>query len=314
MDEKLEGIEITRKVDDAGRVLYDKDTFPTTGMKVFGWIMVHRPMVVLLSILGSLVGYMLVTVNNGIDVDGAVLIMGLISVMFTAGATNMVNEGMDKEIDAINKPYRPCPSGLVNVNVVFKVAILEFIIATILAYLVGFKFLLFVFFMIVMTTHYNIWGKRQPYIGSIETPLGACLIPYSGGAIFGNFNQLIPLCIFIFIFETGREIMIYLEDVDADGLEGVTIAHLYPRSTLSAVAFTLYLLSLVFVLHPWFWSHYSMFFFWGSLIFIILLISIWVISNHRGDTEEAIHLWHRNVARGLLVMYQIVLVTEAFIS
>ena len=285
----------------------------TMALRAFGWLMVHRPFMLLLVVLGALVGYLLVTVDRGIPVDLGELSMGLLSVLLVCAGVDVLHEGLDWKVDAINKPYRPVPRGLVSPAACYVVATMECLIGTVLGFLQSVGFGLFLVFIIALTTHYSLKGKGQMIVGQMESTIGSAMVPYAGAVIHGDYLTILPLCIFIWLFETGRWIMVNLEDYEADKERGWTLVHALGPRVSAGLAIGFYLVALFWTYWPPFKGDYSQVFVIGSSLFAFTLVWCWMMSWYRDHSEASLHLWHRNVARIGIVAYQVVLVTEVWV-
>lgn len=280
---------------------------------VVGWILVHRPFMILLVTLGSAVGYLLVTVERGIPVDAARLTWGLLSVALVCAGTDVSHEALDAEVDAINKPYRPVPRGLVKVQHCYIVAFWEFALGLIIAAFISIGFAGFLAFITTLTTHYSFQGKFIPFVGQLESTIGSAMVPFSGAVIHGDVAPIIPLCVFIFLFEVGRWFMVNIEDMEADLVRGRTSVHVLGKWPSGFLGLSFYCGSWILTLTEWFRQDYSALLVWGSAGFSLALVFCWGVTGGQGHPEKSLHLWHRNIARVLIVAYQVVLVTEVFV-
>ncbi len=281
--------------------------------RAFGWLMIHRPFMLILVVLGSLVGYLLVTFDRGIPINATELSFGLVAVLFVCAGVDVIHEVLDKEVDAINKPYRPMPRGLVGEKAAIEVAFVEFSLGLVLGLVVSWWFVLFLLFIIALTTHYSLWGKFQPFFGQLESTVGSAMVPYSGAVIHGDLLTILPLAIFIFLFEVGRWFMVNVEDLEADLARGRTTVHVLGRKVSLWLGLAFYLGALLFTALPWFHQGFSPLYEHGSGIFALSLVAFWIISHVYGHDEGSLHRWHRNIARVAIVLYQIVLVVEVFV-
>ena len=110
--------------------------------KIVGIIKIIRPSNVLISGLTISVA-VLIFGGEGFDILRLALMAGIVGVLIDAGA-NVINDFFDVEIDRINKPHRPIPSGLVSK----RFALFIYFVCTILGLLVA-SFLNKMAFMIV---------------------------------------------------------------------------------------------------------------------------------------------------------------------
>lgn len=277
------------------------------------WIMVHRPFMVILVVVGTIVGYLLTTVDRGLPVVWDEFVVGLLAVAFVVGGVDLVHEAWDKEVDAINKPYRPIPRGLVSQRAAWTVGGIEFALGLVLGAYVSLVFVLFLVFMISLTTHYSRHGKFVPLLGQLESTVGSALVAYCGGVLAGDLTTLVPLCVFIFCFENGRWIMVNLEDMEADLARGKTSIHYLDTSVSNFVALGLYVGALGIARASWFVAGYSPVYRVGSAVLAAALILLWGMTAINGFVEEAYHAHHRNAARVAIALYQVCLIVEAFV-
>ncbi len=286
---------------------------PINDGKVMGWVMVHRPFMVILVLVGCIVGYLLSTVDVGDPVIWPDLLVGLLAVALVVGGVDVTHEAWDKEVDAINKPYRPVPRGLVSQKAAWIVGGIEFAVGITLGLFVSLPFFLFLIFMMALTTHYSYRGKFIPVVGQLESTVGSAMVAYCGGVLAGDFTTLIPLCAFIFTFENGRWFMVNLEDMEADLARGKTTVYYMDPPISQLLALGLYVTALIVSMSAWFLAGYSSVYRMGSTLLAAALIMLWGLTATNGFIEEAIHAHHRNAARVWIGLYQVCLIVEAFI-
>lgn len=132
---------------------------------------------------------------------------------------NIVNDLFDIEIDKINRPERPLPSGKVKKRNVTVLAIFFFVIAVTFSISLGAAVFLLVLAISIVSFLYDIHFKKTVLgnaIVSLITGLGFIL----GGIVVGN-----PACIFPFVFSLfihmPREIVKDIIDIKGDRLYGV---------------------------------------------------------------------------------------------
>ena len=80
--------------------------------KIISFIEIVRPSVVMLAGLFTLLGNLL---------SGGISIISIVSAMLLCGAGNVINDIMDYEIDKINRPERPLPSGRMTMSQAKKI-------------------------------------------------------------------------------------------------------------------------------------------------------------------------------------------------
>jgi geranylgeranylglycerol-phosphate geranylgeranyltransferase len=180
------------------------------------------------------------------------LIFGFITGFSLTAASMTINDYYDREIDIINEPQRPIPSGLITpINaLIFSLilTIIGFIGATINSILVNSLFSLIIASIAwVIFIMYTTIGKRSGLPGNFL--VSACVsIPF----IYGNVAVLktIELRVLIFVLmvflsNTGREIIKGIVDIPGDKVKKInTLAIRFGGRSASIIA-TIFILSAV---------------------------------------------------------------------
>ncbi|MBL7196700.1 MAG: UbiA prenyltransferase family protein [Candidatus Omnitrophica bacterium] len=107
--------------------------------------------------------------------------LGAICACILNAASNVNNQYFDQEIDKINKPYRPLPSGKISNKEAIIFALVLYLIASILAYLVNIQFFVIAILAGLITFFYSappIRFKRHTILSNfaIAIPRGVLLI------------------------------------------------------------------------------------------------------------------------------------------
>jgi len=157
------------------------------------------------------------------------IILGILTYFFIAGAGMIVNDIYDIEIDKINRPERPIPSGRISMNQAKWLFIATFIIGVTIAivhsliFFLGILNIFLAVFFGFMGWIYAKWGKKSGFPGNIIVS-----ISFSIGLLYGAVlnNSIIPLYIYFFFlasffFLLAREIVKGCEDIEGDKKEGI---------------------------------------------------------------------------------------------
>jgi len=173
------------------------------------------------------------------------LIIGF-SVGFTISASSMVlNDVSDIEIDKINAPWRPLPSGRVSVLEALALFLLLSIVGLLLSYLNGLDTFIVALSTLVVAILYNVWGKKTGLIGNIMVAYSVAIPLVYGSLLVDNPSRAIPyFWAMVFFSTTAREVVKDIVDVEGDKIRGVrSIAILYGEKIAAKTAFLLYLLA-----------------------------------------------------------------------
>jgi len=224
------------------------------------------------------------------------LVLGIITYYFIAGSGMIINDIYDIEIDKINRPDRPIPSGAVSLKQAKILFILTFgigVMISIIHYLIfdlsGLNVILAVFFGLIGWL-YAAWGKKQGFIGNIIVG-----ISFSIGLIYGAVlnTLIIPAYIYYFFLTAfflllSREIVKGCEDIEGDKEEGVkTLA--IKLGTKKAIRFSLLfeVLAIIFFILPLFTEIINPLLFLIFLIFgLIVVVTAIVLSLSKNLGQE----------------------------
>ncbi len=194
--------------------------------KVKAYVTLTRPHNLLATVITTLIGWLIIyieTRNNVINPAYPVL-----TVMLAAAGGYVINDYFDAEVDAVNKPYRPIPSGIVSRDeaLIFSVALaLAAITLSLKSGLISF---VFVILNTALLYAYSYKLKELGFLGNVVVAFeGAASIIYGGLAAsepLGKLelvNQTLLPAIYAFLLLLGREIVKTIEDYRADALRNV---------------------------------------------------------------------------------------------
>ncbi|MEN3038249.1 MAG: geranylgeranylglycerol-phosphate geranylgeranyltransferase [Candidatus Kryptonium sp.] len=239
--------------------------------KVIGIVKIIRPSNVLIAGLTIFFGVLIFGKGNS-DLFKLALFAGIAGALIDAGG-NVINDYFDVEIDKVNKPSRPIPSGLISK----RFALLLYFVLTIsglffasflneVAFLIAF-FSVFVIFL------YSYKLKGVPLVGNFTVAFMTGLAFVFAGSVVGNFKDSVFPFVFAFLINFGREIVKDIEDMEGDrkaGIKTFPIVNGVEKSVfISVVVFVVLILS-TFV--PYFVGIYNRFY-----ALIILCVDVGLI-------------------------------------
>ena len=255
---------------------------------LFGSLIIMRPINCIMGTLTVIIGILNTRTGIPINILLINLVLGILTYYFIAGSGMIINDIYDIEIDKINRPDRPIPSGAVSLKQAKILFILTFgigVIISIIHYLIfdlsGLNVILAVFFGLIGWL-YAAWGKKQGFIGNIIVG-----ISFSIGLIYGAvLNSLtIPPYIYYFFLTAfflllSREIVKGCEDIEGDKEEGVkTLA--IKLGTKKSITFSLLfeVLAIIFFILPIFTEIINPLLFLIFMIFgLVVVLSAIVLS------------------------------------
>ncbi|MEM3522656.1 MAG: geranylgeranylglycerol-phosphate geranylgeranyltransferase, partial [Candidatus Bathyarchaeia archaeon] len=172
------------------------------------------------------------------------LIYGFITGFMLTAASMVINDYYDREIDAINEPNRPIPSGLISTKGALAFAIVLTTMGFIAAYFTGILSFITAIIAWIIFIAYTTFGKRTGLFGNFL--VSTCVaIPFIYGSIAVTNKVKLNVLIFVFMVflsNTGREITKGIVDVQGDRMKNIkTLAVRYGEKTAAFVAVSFYI-------------------------------------------------------------------------
>lgn len=185
------------------------------------------------------------------------LVFGFLTGFMLTGASMTINDYYDRNIDAINEPNRPIPSGLIKPNEALIFASVLTVIGFAAAFFTNSVYPLCLFVAIIawgVFAMYTTVGKRSGLPGNFL--VSACVvIPFIYGSISIVNGIGVNVLIFVsmvFLSTAGREITKGIADVQGDKQQGVkTLAVRYGEKPAAIVAAVFYLSAVMLSPAPW---------------------------------------------------------------
>ncbi|MCS7230120.1 MAG: geranylgeranylglycerol-phosphate geranylgeranyltransferase [Candidatus Kryptonium sp.] len=187
--------------------------------KATGIVKIIRPSNVLIAGLTIFFGVLIF--GKGLpDLFKLALLAGIAGALIDAGG-NVINDYFDVEIDKVNKPNRPIPSGLISRGFAL---LIYFVLTT-----AGLFFASFLnevafgiaFFSVFVIFLYSYKLKGVPLVGNFTVAFMTGLAFVFAGSVVGNFRDSIFPFVFAFLINFGREIVKDIEDIEGDSKAGI---------------------------------------------------------------------------------------------
>ncbi len=187
------------------------------------------------------------------------LILGVLTYIFISGASMIINDIYDLQIDQINRPERPIPSGRISLKqakmlfvIILAIGITFSLLNSLIVGLIPINTIVVVFFGFIGWL-YAKWGKKSGFPGNILVG-----ISFSIGLVYGAMlnGYIIPLYILYFFLTSffllvAREIVKGCEDIEGDKIEGVkTLALTHGLKKALIVSEICQVLAIIFFILP----------------------------------------------------------------
>jgi len=211
--------------------------------RVGGFLNILRPVNSVMMGVGILVG---VVIAGGFrsSIPLEYLALAFVTGFTLTGSAMVINDYFDREIDAVNEPHRPIPSGEVKPNEAVVYSLLLSAVGLTAAFLTSLPSLAIAVFSWLIMMVYSAWGKRTGFPGNLMVSTCIALSFIYGGVIAGNVSTSLLFSALAFLSNTGREITKGIVDTEGDGARGVkTIAVAYGVDKAAYIASAFYLIA-----------------------------------------------------------------------
>ncbi len=150
------------------------------------------------------------------------LVLGFSSIFFLSAAALILNDYFDVEIDRINAPERPLPSGLVSKQEVVLLSIIVALAGLFISALISLVALLVAAAVWLVGLAYNWRFKRTGLLGNLMVAFSVGMTFVYGGIVVGNPTDRIVwwFGFLAMLFDLGEEIAADAMDVEGDRLIG----------------------------------------------------------------------------------------------
>ena len=232
------------------------------------------------AIMGAITIVLIAIIDHSISIA---LLLAMLAVFFETAAGNVINDYFDYNIDLINKPERPLPSGRISRKTGRNYGYLLFILGTVCGFLISYLTNNWIPFIIVLIADvilylYAYKLKATPLIGNLTVGFMTGF-----GFVFGGFTINTPSIIttsiflgfFAFVMTTARELVKDIEDMEGDKSENAkTLPILFGEKITAALATVLIIVDCV--LCPLLYFYHIFFFFY--LVIIAIAVAMFIYS------------------------------------
>jgi geranylgeranylglycerol-phosphate geranylgeranyltransferase len=168
--------------------------------------------------LSSFSGVLAVILGGYVAGTGEWLKVGLaaLSTLLIAASANAWNDYLDLEIDRINQPHRPLPSGMISPRTATIYSFVLALLGLVVAAFVGWQGFLIALFANVLLYIYSLRLKSTVLLGNAAVALISATSAFFGGVAGGNPRPSLWLGLIIFVAILGREVLKTLADYEGD--------------------------------------------------------------------------------------------------
>ncbi len=173
--------------------------------------------------MSTLTGVLAVLLGGYVAGTGAwdMIALAALATLFVSAAANAWNDYRDVEIDRINQPQRPLPSGMVSVRAALIFSVTLAALSILLAALISPLALAIAVASNILLYVYSVWLKSTVLLGNATVALISAMSPVFGGVAAGNAGPSLWLGAIIFVGIFAREVLKTLADYEGDKAHNV---------------------------------------------------------------------------------------------
>ena len=217
--------------------------------KLSAFIRLIRPVNCVMMGVAVIAGASLVT-NPSFSAE---LLLAFVTSFTLTAASMAINDYYDRDIDAINEPQRPIPSGMIKPRESLFLALVLGVIGFVAAFGTNTYCLIVAVVAWIVSVAYVTKGKRTGLLGNLL--VSTCVvIPfiYGGFAVAGLEMTTMIFVTIAFLSNTGREVAKDIVDIEGDESQNMkTIPVVYGERAAAFVSSILFMLAVVLSALPW---------------------------------------------------------------
>ncbi|MBS7658416.1 MAG: UbiA family prenyltransferase [Candidatus Bathyarchaeia archaeon] len=218
-------------------------------IKIIGLIKLIRPINCLMMGLAVVIGEV-IALKGLLILQPAIL--GFLTAFFLTAGTMALNDYYDLEVDLINEPSRPIPSGLIKPKEALACALICVLIGISASAAINLSSFIIALISLVLMVYYNTKGKKTGLPGNFIVSTCVALPFIYGGYTVNNMNfTLWIFALMAFLANTGREIVKGIADIKGDKIEGIkTLAATIGAYKASITAILFFLIAIILSFIP----------------------------------------------------------------
>lgn len=196
-------------------------------------------------------------------------LFGFLTAFLLLAGTMVFNDIQDVQVDRVNSPDRPIPSGKVTIRQASGLSIIFSALALLSSLVLGILTFLTAIVALALMAYYNTRGKKTGLLGNAVVSFNVALPFFFGGLAVSSLRPLLFIFFLLaFLANTAREVAKGITDVAGDSSKGVmTIAVTQGPRRAAEIATALFVVAvLLSFLAPVFDQKVSLFYYPGVVI------------------------------------------------
>jgi len=221
--------------------------------RILGFIKIIRPINGFMMSLAVFVGAWLTLSDPYSSTILHKILLGAVTAFTLSGASMVINDYCDYEIDKINEPNRPLPSGIIKLKESLILAAALAFIGLTAALFTSLTTALLASISLIVSVAYAVKGKRTGLPGNFLVSFCVAVPFIYGGliAMDGVDPKMLFFSLLAFLSNTGREVTKGIVDVSGDKSQNMrTVAVVYGERFAAHLASIFYLSAVLLSLAP----------------------------------------------------------------
>jgi geranylgeranylglycerol-phosphate geranylgeranyltransferase len=252
-------------------------------MRLAGFFKLTRPINSFVAGLAAIVAYL---IDTGTIIPETLFLFVIVVLITSAG--NVINDFFDAEIDAINRPDRPIPSGVVSRGAARGFAVTLFLTGILVSFFTNSLCIGIAIFNSLILIAYAAKLKSTPLSGNIAVAYLSASIFLFGGALNGwdGLIRIIPIAAITFFAMLSRELLKDAEDVEGDragGADTVPLRIGIKKTSEFALITTVLAVAASFIPYFWWGAWYL-----GGIIAVDIIILIAALRGLNCETPACV--------------------------
>ena len=213
-----------------GRILNPKPYFAL----LKAYVQLTRPLGLILIGFATVIGQIVALKRLP---EPSMFVFQLLASALATASSFVINDYLDADIDSINKPKRPIPSGVISRKSAFRFGIALFLASFLVSLATNFIALCVLMFTYWLSIFYSVFAKRTGLFGNIIVAYCVSIAFLYGSISVTNSIEFTAfyLSFLSFFANLGREIMQSIQDMDGDKLKGIRSVALVHGPSFAAI-------------------------------------------------------------------------------
>ncbi len=242
-----------------------------------GFVSLGRPTTTLSGALSTVMGGFVAETGQW----GVIALAALITALVTSAA-NAWNDYLDVDIDRVNRPDRPLPSGRVSLGAAWRFSLVLSGISLLLAWLINPPTFVLALLSIILLYVYSWRLKSTVLLGNVTVAAISAASVVFGGLAAGNAQPTLWLAVIIFVAIAGREVLKSMADYEGDlRLQCRTVATVWGKRVSRNIFYILATMTGVVMIMPYMLRLYDPVYAYviGFGVYPVLVYVLWRVAR-----------------------------------